>query len=171
MNYYARLEQNDNITMQDPDGLWFGDPCYVVPDHLWDTWCDKYINYEKHTPDLPRCYIAECRSEGHTFYTWSTAYGDGCYPLMIDADQVAKLGVDAGTLSVIPMSLIKRWHGEVPADVNELGHVVKRAIMSGQMTCDQGDFFWDDVRLPTGGVDEELEQEEEEFWTQEPEWV
>lgn len=155
MNSYARLEQTDNVNMKDPDGIWFGDPCYVVPDDLWDRWCDLYISYDKQHPDLPRCYVAECTSEHHTFYTWSTAYGDGCYPLFVDDTQVARLGVDAGTLSAIPMGLIRRWHAGVPANLDHLGHVIRDVHVGGLMQMDQGDLTWGEVRLPTGGVDDD----------------
>lgn len=160
MNYYARLEQTDNVIMKDPDGIWFGDPCYMVPDDLWDAWCNKCSSYEEQNPDLPRCYVAECRSysERHTFYTWSTAYGDGSYSLFVDGVRVASLGVDAGTLSAIPMSLIKKWHHGVPADLN-LGHVVKDTHVGGEMIMDQGDLHWGDINLPTGGNCEEDEEE------------
>lgn len=152
MNYYARLEQTDNVNMKDPDGIWFGDPCYVVPDDLWDRWCDLYISYERQHPDLPRCYVAACRSERVTFYTWSTAYGDGCYPLHVDDEPVANLGVDAGTLSAIPVGLIKRWHDGVPVDLDHLGHVVRDAHVGGCMELEHGDLTWGAIKLPTGGV-------------------
>lgn len=168
MNYYARLEQTDNVTMKDPDGIWFGDPCYMVPDHLWDTWCNHYSSYERQNPNLPRCYIAECRSERHTFYTWSTAFGDGCFGLFVNDERVADLGVDAGTLSAIPMSLIKRWHDGVPADLDTLGHVIKDTHVGGEMTMDGGDLFWGDVRLPTGiCIDSEDEYEEYDYCDEE----
>ena len=157
MNYYAALEQTDNVNMKDPDGIWFGDPCYVVPDTLWDRWCDLYSSYERQNEQLPRCYVAECRSERHTFYTWSTAWGDGCYPLFVDDTQVARLGVDAGTLSVIPMSLIRRWHDGLPECLEQLGCVIEDTHVGGAIMMDQGDLTWGAVRLPTGGVDDEDE--------------
>lgn len=168
MNYYARLEQTDNVIMKDPDGIWFGDPCYVVPDNLWSTWCDKCHSYERLDPELPRCYIAECRSEHHTFYTWSTAHGDGCYDLFVDDNRVASLGVDAGVLSAIPMSLIKKWHAETPADVDQLGHVIKHIDCAGEMIMDQGDLNWGVVHLPTSG---DCEEDQEDEWSDEQdEW-
>lgn len=170
MNYLARLEHTDNVHMKDPEGIWFGDPCYVVPDTLWDRWCELSSSYDKQNPDLPRCYVAECRSERDTFYTWSTAYGDGCYGLFVNNEQVAKLGVDAGTLSAIPMSLIRRWHDGSPDNpwvtghVDQLGHVIEDKHVGGEIVMDQGDLMWGAVSLPTGGVDdEEYDPDEEEL--------
>lgn len=156
--------QKDNI-VNAADGTlwWFGDPCYVVPNDMWDVWCDRYIAYEKANPDLPRCYIAQCHDQetGYDFYTWSTAYGDGSYRLFVKDEQVAMLGVDAGTLSAIPMTLIYHWNktGRI-GDYEEMGHVVDGKHCQGEMTMDQGDLFWGDVRLPTGGLDEEEEDDE-----------
>lgn len=157
MNSYKRLEHVDNVTIKDADGIWFGDPCYVVPDDLWDRWCAMYTSYEREHADLPRCYVAECTSKQHTFYTWNTAWGDGCYPLYVHDEHVADLGVDAGTLSAIPVSLIRRWHGGVPNNLETLGHVIQDAHVGGYMHLEHGDLTWGDIRLPTGGTDDEQE--------------
>jgi len=150
--------------MKDPEGIWFGDPCYVVPDDLWDRWCELSSSYERQNEALPRCYVAACTSEHHTFYTWSTAYGDGCYSLFVNDEQVAKLGVDAGTLSAIPVSLIRRWHDGVPADLDTLGHVIRDTHVGGEIVMDQGDLHWGVVGLPTGGVEaEEYDPYDEEL--------
>lgn len=83
-------------------------------------------------------------------------------------ERVADLGVDAGTLSAIPMSLIKRWHDGVPSDLDTLGHVIKDTHVGGEMTMDGGDLFWGDVRLPTGiCIDSEDEYEEYDYCDEE----
>lgn len=151
--------------------VWVGDPCYVVPDDMWGSWCDAYEKYEKANPDLPRCYIAECEDgeTDHKFYTWSTAYGDGSYRLFVNDSQIALLGVDAGTLSVIPMPLIEHWQkqGRV-GDYEDMGQVVLAKHFHGEADMDGGDLFWGDVRLPTGGMDED-EEDEECYWEDEEE--
>jgi hypothetical protein len=42
-----------------------------------------------------------------------------------------------------------------------MGHVVKAEHLRGELICEGGDFFWGDLRLPTGSVDEEEEEEDE----------
>lgn len=96
-------EETSYIDEQGSDLLWFGDPCYVVPDELWDSFCGLYskhqvkVNYK----NLP------CDS-----FVWSTAWGDGEYELKKDGEVIASLGVDAGMLSMIPMRLINKWRSE-----------------------------------------------------------
>ena len=174
---YERLGtkfQKDNV-VNAADGTlwWFGDPCYVMPSDMWDVWCNRYVQYEKDNPDLPRCYIVQCHDQetGYDFYTWNTAYGDGCFPLFVDDNQVASLGVDAGTLSAIPMSLIHHWNknGRL-GEHDDLGHVVNGTHCQGEMIMEDGDLFWGDVRLPTGGcVDEEDDQEQ--YWEDDEEYA
>jgi hypothetical protein len=171
---YDKL-QDTHVKGDDEDGFWFGDPCYVVPDELWIPFCDAWQAYEKEhdaNPDntpLPHSYIANVHDEetGVGFYSWNTAYGDGTYKLFVNDKEVASLGVDAGTLSAIPMKLIKHWkqQGRI-GEYSDLGHVVSTEHLNGEIVCEGGDFFWDGVRLPTGySADHEDEEEcEEEGW-------
>ena len=154
------------------DSFWIGDPCYVVPDSHWGPFCDNWQAYEKQQEKagnkLPRCYVAEVQHEstGYAFYTWSTAYGDGTYKLFVKNEPVASLGVDAGTLSAIPVGLIEYWkqNGEI-GNYEDLGHVVDAEHLHGELYCDQGDTFWGDMRLPTGFEEEEEEEEEYEWYS------
>lgn len=153
--------------MNASSAFWIGDPCYVVPDEMWGYFCDQWSSYEKKHNDnpvneqLPRCYVASVGDEatGYTWYTWSTAYGDGTYPLFVDGKQVARLGVDAGTLSAIPVGLIESWRttGKI-GQYESHGHVVSAEHLQGELTCDQGDTSWGGMHLPTA----EQEDEEEE---------
>ena len=154
---------------------WVGDPCYVVPDEYWDTLCANWQAYDKkhqHDEDYKHHYVDEVQDEntGICFHLWSTAHGDGQYSLYINDSKVASLGVDAGTLSVIPMSLIEHWNKlGLIGQYLEAGHVVKAEHLRGQLICEGGDFFWGDLRLPTGyNVDEDEEDEwsdeENEFY-------
>ena len=168
---YNKLQDTD-VDMKNEKGVWIGDPCYVVPEELWGSFCNAWMAYEKKHEDLPRCYIAETHDEysGRGFYSWSTAYGDGCYQLYVNNEPVAKLGVDAGCLAAIPVELLDEWnkrHGL--GDFEGLGHVVESKHLHGEIVMDGGDLFWGDVRLPTGGSvddeeDEYAECEEEGFF-------
>lgn len=151
--------------MKNEKGVWIGDPCYVVPDELWSVFCNAWQAYEKKHEDLPRCYIAETHDEytGRGFYSWSTAYGDGCYQLYVNDKPVAKLGVDAGTLAAIPVELLDEWRKRYDlGDYEGLGHVVESSHLHGEIVMEDGDLFWGDVRLPTGGSVDDYEDEEEE---------
>lgn len=96
-------EEISQIYEQGEDLLWFGDPCYVVPDDLWDSFCslDSEHQVKVNYKNLP-CY----------FFVWSTAWGDGEYELKMNGEVIASLGVDTGMLSMIPMRLIKQWRNE-----------------------------------------------------------
>ena len=168
---YDKLQDTD-IKGDDEDGFWFGDPCYVVPDEMWVPFCDAWQAYDKRhqdDEDFSPHYVAETHDEetGVGFYSWSTAYGDGTYPLFVDGKQVARLGVDAGTLSAVPMKLIKHWQesGKI-GDYNDLGHVVSSDHLRGSIGTDGGDFHWGDISLPTGDsiYEDEEECEEEGFF-------
>ena len=101
---------------------------------------------------------------GLCFYVWSTAYGDGSYPLFVNNNQVASLAVDAGCLSAIPVSLIDHWKREgIIGNYHDLGHIVNAEHLRGELVSEGGDMFWGDVRLPTGMMDDD---EEEDPWAE-----
>ena len=104
-------EKVSNIVEE--NGLWFGDPCYVVPVKRWDSFCGCGSGYFKDQMKVT--------DEGETFYSWSTAYGDGEYDLKKDGKIVASLGVDAGLLSVVPMRLINKWSNESGFKLGDVG--------------------------------------------------
>lgn len=167
---YDKLQDTD-IKGDDEDGFWFGDPCYVVPDELWLPFCDAWQAYDKrhqNDEDFKHHYVAETHDEetGVGFYSWSTAYGDGTYVLSVNNERVASLPVDAGTLSAIPMKLIKHWERQGRlSNYKDLGHVVSAEHLNGSIGCDDGDFYWDDVSLPTGyedGQDPDYDECDEE---------
>jgi len=171
--HYDKLQPKDSVINAATDH-WVGDPCYVVPDEYWDSLCNNWSAYDKKhrdDADYKHHYVAEVQDEsaGLCFHLWSTAYGDGCYPLSINGDKVADLGVDAGTLSVIPMSLIEHWQKQgLLGEYLSHGHVVAAEHLHGELCCDEGDFTWGALSLPTGyNADED---EEEDPWMEEEQW-
>ena len=156
---------------------WVGDPCYVVPEEYWDSLCANWQAYDKKhqdDEDYKHHYVAEVQDEeaGQCFHLWSTAYGDGCYPLFVNDNKVADLGVDAGTLSVIPMSLIEHWNKKgLIGNYQDMGHVVKAQHLRGELICEGGDFFWGDVSLPTGDLDADEHDEAEDEWAEQESYV
>lgn len=76
-----------------PAGKYFlGDPCYAVPDRLWDKL-------------LGSCrFFADCvgEVEGHKVLGFGTAHGDGVYE-----DQFGnEFPVDAGLIGLVPEALV-----------------------------------------------------------------
>ena len=166
--HYDKLQQRDSIINAATD-FWVGDPCYVVPEEHWDALCTNWAAYdEKHQddPDHKHHYVAEVQDEesGLCFHLWSTAYGDGTYPLMINDNKVADLGVDAGTLSVIPVSLIEHWNksGQI-GNYQDMGHVVEAEHLRGELICEDGDFHWGRMSLPTSGTEDDDDEEDPWF--------
>jgi len=174
--HYSKPKDRD-LNIDAACDYWVGDPCYVVPDQYWDSLCANWAAYDKkhqYDTDYKHHYVAEVQDEesGLCFHLWSTAYGDGCYPLFVNDDKVASLGVDAGTLSVIPMTLIKHWVEQgLIGSYLECGHVVDAKHLRGDMICEEGDFFWGDLSLPTGELDEDESDEAEDEWCEQESFV
>ncbi len=79
------------------------DPCYVIKD--WDTFCDRLF---KHTDQNQIFCLAWKDNYGLAF---STASGDGCYPVYRgdnpnSSNEVGECGVDCGMLAIIPIELV-----------------------------------------------------------------
>lgn len=167
--HYDKLQPRDSVINAATDH-WVGDPCYVVPDEYWDSLCNNWQAYDKKhqdDEDYKPHYVAEVQDEetGLCFHLWNTAYGDGCYPLFVNDNKVADLGVDAGTLSVIPMSLIEHWNKKgLIGDYQSMGHVVEAEHLRGELICENGDFTWGALSLPTAGMEDD---DEEDPWCEE----
>ena len=166
MHYYKLKDTNIDATTD----FWVGDPCYVVPEEYWDSLCNNWSAYDKkhqNDEDYKPHYVAEVQDEqvGQCFHLWSTAYGDGTYPLFVNDNKVADLGVDAGTLSVIPMSLIEHWNKQgLIGDYQDMGHVVEAEHLRGELICEGGDFTWGALGLPTGHMEDEDDEEQDDEW-------
>lgn len=84
---------------------WIGDPGYVVPKSDWS----DFIHASSNVLNYGRRQVFYC----------GTAYGDGSYPLFANGTRVADLPVDSGTLSIIPLALLREWKSSV-----EGGHII-----------------------------------------------
>ena len=160
------------IEFEEGEELYFGDPCYVVPgwDHdsgndVWDMLCNEmFRSVTKQHPDSGEVYtsrdldfddknnirVVEIKTSlvgmAGKFHMWSTNMGDGTYPLLHMGAKIKELGVDAGCLSVIPMSLIEGWGTESQA--RQLGCIVDDHRRS-HISVEDGDMFWGDYSLHT----------------------
>lgn len=92
--------------------VWIGDPCYVIPDELWDDVCDQgdgVIEFDFYELQdigyLPPSFMGACQRAGVDnlkFILYGTAYGDGDY----NSKSGFQYGVDSGCLGIIPEHLI-----------------------------------------------------------------
>jgi hypothetical protein len=181
---YKLEDKFAHINFEEGEELYFGDPCYVVPgwDHdsgndVWEKLCntmfhpvtkqhpetgETYTSNEYDFDDKNNIRVVEINTSlvgmSGKFHMWSTNYGDGCYPLTHMGRLIGNLGVDAGCLSLIPMSLIKGWGTE--ASARRCGTIVddhspeRRSLLS----VEDGDMHWGDFCLPTncdGGIEDE----------------
>lgn len=182
---YKLEDKFSNIEFEQGEELYFGDPCYVVPgwDHasgndVWAMLCDKMFHQvTKQHPETGNVYtmseydfddknnirVVEIETSlvgmSGKFYMWSTNMGDGEYPLTHNGNKLKALGVDAGCLSVIPMSVIKGWGTE--ADARRLGCVVD-GHRKACLCVEEGDMYWGDYNLLTSwDAVRDMEQEDE----------
>jgi hypothetical protein len=168
-------------------GVYFGDPCYVVPGwdddvDLWDQLCDKmFVPVTHKHPDTGEevtsreepfdsrnnIRVVELHRKmdepAGKFYMWSTAYGDGCFPITLNDKLVEKLGVDAGCLSIIPMNLINKWGKERSAKSD--GYVYDGPGLAGFLAVEEGDMRWNNWDILTG----DNSQDDDDSWMDEEE--
>lgn len=84
--------------------IWIGDPCYVICGKAWSTMCELMFSGESGD-----CYQIEFTDGAkYQLFLWSTAYGDGGYPVRVQNEVVGNAAVDSGTLSFIPQELVDR---------------------------------------------------------------
>jgi len=132
------------------------DPCYVFGDSyfdpkFWDEFC-AFSYPDGHKSRGP--FAVEM--DGKKWFTWSTAYGDGCYPVTQNAKLLGSAGVDAGCLAMIPLELLNGLEYD-----HELGVEVElHTNDSPDFDGNDGDMAIDDIFVCTCGcVDGEPEEE------------
>lgn len=156
-----------------PAGEYFiGDPCYAVPDELWDDILaetgylglfesSETMNKPGGGYDGPRCGVFEFR--GHFILASNTKYGDGSYM----GDDGIEYCVDAGIIGATPIELMdfKKYDRKY---MEELGSFVKfdKPVFIQYDDCEGaitiGSGFRDVITILTD-PDEELE----EYWDDE----
>lgn len=85
-----------------PAGKYYlGDPCYLIPDADWLAWLEAadYRNAEAFVAKVPYTDLVAV--------AFSTAYGDGSYPLDTpDGTDGGYIPVDSGLIGVVPFDAI-----------------------------------------------------------------
>lgn len=108
------------VTM--PPGEYFlGDPCYAVPDGLWQEWLDNaYAN-----PVDPSLTILYATVKDHPVIGLSTGQGDGVF--YDEETDSAGYGVDSGMIGLTPMALYRTApedHPKGSMSLEALGQIV-----------------------------------------------
>lgn len=123
---------------------WVGDPCYIYPDKQWQELCRNILNED------------QIVYEG--FFIGSTAYGDGGYPIFCKNVQMGRLGVDAGLLSVIPLSIAQKW-----PEWKKRKHLGVEITVTADSVIEysNGNFEFGDFRVITSDDNEVSEDDED----------
>jgi hypothetical protein len=95
------MEDNKN---QMPAGKYLVvDPCYVFGDDEKFWW--QFCAFSPKEGTRRTFYV---QMGEHIWFTWVTAYGDGCYPVSKRGEEVGQAPVDSGCLSIIPLALVEQ---------------------------------------------------------------
>lgn len=130
-----------------PKGTYYlGDPCYSVPDELWDELLQDSDYFNK-----PSGTVA-----GHTVYAFGTKYGDGVY----QDKRGREYPVDAGLIGLVPEALATK---EMPLDL-DFAHLIR---FDHPTICSDNDGVLKFGHIIIDTNDEEDEPEDE--WWQEDE--
>ena len=111
------------------------DPGYVfTSDPFWGDMCDFM---ETHV-DNQTGYL-NIQIDGLTAYAFTTAYGDGVYPVFSSGADIGSAGVDARILSLIPLALIEKYGSREQVDrfgvLVVLEHPSVPSYCDGDVTC------------------------------------
>jgi len=86
---------------------WIGDLCYIYPDDFWSDYVEEAFEGTNGRGKDWQGAILEYN--GIKVFTCNTCYGDGCYPVRKNGQVIGQCGVDAGMLSLVPVSLAQTW--------------------------------------------------------------
>lgn len=133
--------ENVSYSVLVPAGeYWLGDPCYAVPDELWDSLLESSDFF-----NLPVGLAGK-----HKVLAFGTAYGDGMY-----RDQLGNMyPVDAGLIGLVPVELAK---------ANPFGMKRVKFIREERCTGDDGVMQFGEYKINTRDDDvmDDYDDEEE----------
>lgn len=123
---------------------WICDPCYAMPEDF------DIVGLAENAPG-----VAEVGD--HRLFIWGTAFGDGIYPVC--GPKMGAVGVDSGTLTIIPLDLVREWGAE-----EKLKEYEKRGIACSirvarafEVAEENGDVFFGEYCVDTTGFLDEDE--------------
>tara|TARA_Y100000739_G_C20197169_1_gene279378 strand:+ start:77 stop:532 length:456 start_codon:yes stop_codon:yes gene_type:complete len=135
-----------------PAGKYYvGDPCYVIPDERWSTFCKaKYTDSNK-PPKVGVFWLPE----GTKYANFDTKYGDGLYESSGKTEQM--FYVDSGSIACIPVDALPNDKVEIAK-----GHVIHfdKKFFVGY-DAENGMIMYDNLYIPTGWLDEDSSDESE----------
>jgi hypothetical protein len=129
------------------------DPCYVMPDDLWDALIDDvfYPVSEKAQPD---CGLVEI--EGFRIWWGNTAYGDGSFDVLQGNHRLGEIGVDAGMIAFMPLEFVEKYSKDKNLLKKNNGIAVQ-APVGGAVRYMEGNVRCGAISITTDGSDEEAE--------------
>jgi len=148
-------EINEKIELCGKTRVWIGDPCYVIPDQLWNNVCDQiFAGTEREVNqiigfdfgDLRKAKVTDamldnCAGRKCAFIQCGTMYGDGVYQSMSGFGY----GVDAGCLAIVPDYLIDP---EKMEKAEQLGKFFDASDYIALLTDGKGMFTFYDAKGP-----------------------
>ena len=98
----SKHEEIREVSM--PAGKYYlGDPCYLIPDNDWMAWLEA-ADYTKQLT-----LVATVPNTDFVAMGFSTAYGDGTYPLTTpNGDEDGFIPVDAGLIGLVPFDSVDK---------------------------------------------------------------
>ncbi len=145
--------------MKMPAGkYWIGDLCYVLGD-VWGEFCDLIF-----TPGNEDKILT--LKDGRTFWSHSTAWGDGLYQT---SSPGVEIGVDSGTIGCVLLeNVIESVLRSADPSLSDLGHVVEFTEPFTPSYLD-GTFYFGKFLVYTEGLETEDYGDEDDadindFW-------
>ena len=118
------------------------DPCYIIgEDPFWLKYCEWMFS-RGGADTRPNYHFI--RTGEHLIYSFGTAYGDGCYPVLEDNNRVGTSGVDAGMLCLCPLSFIDEH------DIGVMDGTVVNLKYDSQPRYDEGNVECANITVITG---------------------
>lgn len=152
-------KQEDSVSL---NGKYFvTDPCYVIPNEQWDEFCENLSKAEEKSKN--HSCICTFDMNGKKAVVFGTAYGDGEYPVYKNDIFIGRCGVDAGLLSLLPVTEEElNDEDQYVLPVAQLGVFVELNTTL-EMPKEGNVVSVDDgFKIITDGEDEEEEYEEDE---------
>jgi hypothetical protein len=101
-NQFTTPEYATAKVMLPPGEYYIGDPCYVIADDTWTTFCGMLFNRDNYSS-----HNGMFEFDGHKLWCHTTLHGDGCF----GDDEGRRYHVDAGLLAMVPLALCKNLSG------------------------------------------------------------